>query len=60
MGVWDLRFFTQVYLTGWKEALPAGEVHALLTGRETLQSTRYMYLADWKGNPPVKEVHVPC
>ncbi|KAA1100582.1 hypothetical protein PGTUg99_025229 [Puccinia graminis f. sp. tritici] len=31
-----------MYLAGWKETLPVGEVHASPAGRQPFQSTRYM------------------
>ncbi|KAA1119603.1 hypothetical protein PGT21_029955 [Puccinia graminis f. sp. tritici] len=37
-----------MYLVGSKETLPLG-----------FQSTRYVYLADWKGNLPVNKAPVP-
>jgi hypothetical protein len=43
-------------MAGWKEVLPASEACTLLTGRETLQSTRYKYLANWKAFPAGEDV----
>jgi hypothetical protein len=37
MGRKPFRLARYMYLIEWKEALPAGEVHALLAGRKPFQ-----------------------
>ncbi|KAA1111678.1 hypothetical protein PGT21_008293 [Puccinia graminis f. sp. tritici] len=47
--------------TDWLEGFPSSRRGKCTsaTGRASFQSTRYMYLGDWKGVLPVDEVQVP-